>query len=246
MVSRQRKIDAIIVTHEHSDHVRGFPTLVKKFNIPVYTNEKTRKRSKDLLAPIATSEFVNGESFEIGDLEIEPFSVSHDAADPVAFNIKAEGSKLSYLSDLGQVTELVREKVRGLDALILESNHDPDLLLEAPYPWELKQRIKSRTGHLSNLEAGELVEELASNGERIQIIVAAHISENSNLPELAVNGLKSAWKRAKLRAEQIEPVFVAGSVSHATDLFVLKNSIYPSELKIPMDIRKSRKRFSST
>lgn len=193
------QLSAIVVTHEHTDHVAGIPVFLKRRQVPVFANSATfhASRQLSLVPPELRRTFQAGESFEIGDLVLEPFSVLHDASDPVAFRVRAGERALGIVTDLGQVTGLVRERTKELDAIVLETNHDPVLLQECPYPWELKQRISGRSGHLSNETAAELLEHLHNGSTRaLQVVIAAHISENSNDPVLAVDALKNAYAKA--------------------------------------------------
>ncbi len=189
-------IDAILVTHEHSDHINGIPVLAKKLSVPVYLNRGTFESARlfQKTGLENTIEIETGCSFEVGDLNVDPFTIPHDASDPVMFKFRANGHSLAVITDIGQVTNLVREKSRGVDALVIESNHDPELLQEAPYPWELKQRIAGRHGHLSNQGAAELVRELSAEvSNQMRVLIGAHVSENSNHPELVLDSLNAAW-----------------------------------------------------
>jgi phosphoribosyl 1,2-cyclic phosphodiesterase len=173
-------LSAIIITHEHSDHIYGVHTLSRRYKIPVYANEAT---SQFLGKMHAKENFITGEAFSIGDLHISPFSITHDAAEPVGFVIQSEGLKFGQATDLGKVTPLVRESLSHCNALVLESNHDPLMLQECSYTWQLKQRISSAHGHLSNHDAGTLLAELLHDG--LLHVVLGHLSENSNTPEVA-------------------------------------------------------------
>lgn len=175
------KIDAIIVTHEHSDHIHGIPTFSKRYRIPVYSNEGTSRHLKN---PFAIERFSTGDEFWIGGLRISPFSIVHDAEDPVGFVIRAEGLKFTQATDLGRVTPLVLESIRESNAIVLESNHDQELLENCSYPWELKQRISSSHGHLSNDTATSLLHDIVHPA--LLHVVLGHLSENSNTPERAL------------------------------------------------------------
>ncbi|RMF86028.1 MAG: MBL fold metallo-hydrolase [Nitrospinota bacterium] len=182
---RIEDIDAILVSHEHTDHIQGVGILARRFMIPVYTNEGTYRQSHLVMGevPIRRS-FVTGKPFHIHDVLFEPFSLSHDAEDPVGFVIRYGQRKVTILTDLGYVTHLVREKARGSHLLVLEFNHDPEMLKACPYPWPIKQRIRSRRGHLSNEEAGRLLKEVVH--QELEYVVLAHLSETSNHPDLAL------------------------------------------------------------
>jgi phosphoribosyl 1,2-cyclic phosphodiesterase len=214
-------IDAIVLTHEHEDHSSGARVFSSRHQTPVYANHATFGVCRHLhqIPSDKTEVFNSGCSFRIGELLFEPFSLVHDASDPVGFRVSAGGKTLAVTTDLGQVTTLVRERLRGIDALVLEANHDPVLLQDAPYPWSLKQRISSRQGHLSNETAGELLGEVSRlNGARLQVVVAAHISEKSNTPELAVEVFRRACQST---AQLHQPEIVAAGPARSTTKYRL-------------------------
>lgn len=179
-------LDAIIVTHEHSDHIMGLATVSKRYKIPIYSNKATGKQLK---RGYAHETFVTGETFSVEGLEIESFSIVHDAIDPVGFSIQSEGLKFVQATDLGRVTNSVSEALRGANAVVLESNHDQEMLMSCDYPWVLKQRIASSHGHLSNDCAGALLQEFSHSD--LNHVVLAHLSENSNRPDVALKTVKS-------------------------------------------------------
>ena len=205
-----QSIDAILVTHEHSDHVKGLSALSRKYKIPVFANRLTRK---ELGKVYAVEEFRSGENFWVGGIRILPFSIEHDAADPVGFVFNAEGLKFAQATDLGRVTPQVQEALSAAHALVLESNHDQQMLKECSYPWELKRRIASSHGHLSNDTAASLCAELLHSD--LQHVVLGHLSQNSNTPQLALGTFRSA-----VPAERLASVLCA-SVAEATPAFVL-------------------------
>jgi len=206
------QISGIILTHEHSDHVRGLGILCKSRPLPVYANRLTAEAvTTDPDWPenvrISWRLFSTGSSFELGDLLIESFSVPHDAYDPVGYVIRQPGSGISVgvLTDLGHVTKLVTERVRQMDALVIEANHDLKLLQEdAARPWALKQRIMSRHGHLSNEAAAALAGDVAC--DKLRQVFLAHLSRDCNRPELAQQAVSE-----KLRAIGARHVAVAVS-----------------------------------
>jgi phosphoribosyl 1,2-cyclic phosphodiesterase len=179
------EVQAVLVTHEHIDHVAGLKVLAGRLGLPVYCNEQTREFLRgDLAAYEGWKLFRSGDAFMVGDLEVESFPVPHDAYDPVAFTLAAGGRKVGILTDLGYATRLAVEKVRGCDALLLEANYDLDLLrLDGKRPWSVKQRIQSRHGHLSNQMAAEVALEVA--GDRLRHLFLGHLSQDCNRPELA-------------------------------------------------------------
>jgi phosphoribosyl 1,2-cyclic phosphodiesterase len=188
-------LSAIIVTHEHSDHIHGVGTLSRRYKLPVYANASTMEH---ISKPRAKEVFETGVDFSIGDIRITPFSIVHDASDPVGFAIVAEGFKLVLCTDLGRVTTLVEQHARGANAILLESNHDQEMLQSCSYTWELKQRIASTHGHLCNEAAGQLLEEIMH--PELFHIVLGHLSENSNTPALALETANRYLKRCEARS----------------------------------------------
>ncbi len=189
------EIDAILVGHEHSDHVQGLRALTGRHRRPVYLNRDTAEAAADHLPEKATVKiFTNGHPWEIGDLEILPFSVFHDSRDPVGFLITWQGQEVAIATDLGTPTRLVRQRLSNVRVAILEANHDPDLLLNGNRPWRLKQRINSSRGHLSNQAAADLLAE--ETGENLTDVFLAHISLDCNRPEQARRTVLAALKRA--------------------------------------------------
>jgi len=177
-------IDAILVTHEHSDHIRGVPVLSRRGNIPVYANPATYGAAGSNLNKLHRyCEFETGVAFYFQELAIHPFSVSHDTSDPVGFVITDGRYSLGYCTDTGRVTRLMQHRLAGCDGLVLESNHDPQLLKNGPYPPYLKQRVQSKNGHLANHEAAAFLKDLLHDA--LRQVVLAHISETNNQPQLA-------------------------------------------------------------
>ena len=184
------QVDAVLLTHEHTDHIRGVRAFSRRHQIPVFINERLYKSHQQHFTTSSLAQtFQPGETLQIASLELHPFSVSHDAVEPVCFTIKCNGVKLGIATDLGYVTSLVATRLSACDALVVEANHDSELLLSGPYPWQLKQRIKSRTGHLSNSQAGSLLRDVWHPG--LRTVVLAHISEKNNQPQLALNTVLS-------------------------------------------------------
>lgn len=188
------KLDGILVSHEHSDHIRGVGVLSRRFRLPVHINGATGKSASSRLGRLHDSvRFDNGTGFMINKLVIHPFSTSHDASDSSGFTIKRNGTKIGVATDLGIATAMVKHHLKDCNLLIVEANHDPGMLISGPYPWHLKQRIKGRTGHLSNRDSKELLKELM-NG-RLSHIVLAHLSETNNTPDKALGEVGLAMNR---------------------------------------------------
>jgi len=184
-------ISAVLITHEHSDHVGGLHVMAKKFRMPVFMTRATHAAwegtFKDSAGNCVRAErleiFEPGRGFQIGDIDVMPFTIPHDAADPVGFTFRAEGVKLGYATDLGYLAQNVRLALAGCHGLLVESNHDLEMLRVGPYPWAVKQRVMSRVGHLSN-EA--LADFLSSDYDgEAAFLVLAHLSEQNNHPEIA-------------------------------------------------------------
>lgn len=270
-------LDAIVITHEHMDHVNGLAVTARKLGIPVYFTEPTHRAWMRWLTPrrqmtyaqwleqcrrqaaerqaesvadegladppdaeaeskaeeIACSPepetaripsrkedptwlpaveyFAAGQPFQIGDIDVSPFTIPHDAADPVGFVFRAEGVRMALATDLGYIPPNVKAQLKGLDLLLLESNHDLEMLRDGPYPWAVKQRVLSRVGHLSNEAAAEYLES-GYDGQAAYVILA-HLSESNNLPELArvtaeraLNGRASLLGNRLILANQHEPL----------------------------------------
>lgn len=178
-------IDAIIISHEHSDHIKGAGILSRRFKLPVFINEKTYKASESNLGALNEKIIIEcGTSFNVNTLTVHPFSVSHDAADPAGFVVSQNGIKIGIATDLGIANLIVKERLKSCNVLIIECNHDPVMLMaNNSYPEILKQRVKSRKGHLANQDTRNLIEELMH--DKLSHIILAHLSEENNTPERA-------------------------------------------------------------
>jgi phosphoribosyl 1,2-cyclic phosphodiesterase len=249
-------IDALLITHEHQDHVQGVSVLARKLGIPVYFTQATHRawmrwmmpqkrltyaawlarRQQDLAqaqqaalldkttedngaeeedaaeGSVATQEdpcrlpsvqyFVAGDNFSIGDIAITPFTIPHDAADPVGFVLEAEGVRMAIATDLGYMPPNVKMATRNCDVLMLESNHDLEMLRDGPYPWSVKQRVMSRVGHLSNEAASDFLQK--NYDGNASYVVLAHLSKCNNLPELArVTAERALRDRMSLLANKL-------------------------------------------
>jgi len=186
-------VNGILVTHEHSDHIKGLGVLARKYDIPIYATPGTIEAVKATgsLGKIEESLFVEIQadtSFIIGDLEIAPFRVSHDAAEPVAYRVECGNKSMAVATDLGIYTEYTVDKLKGLDVLLLEANHDIHMLEVGAYPYYLKQRISGDRGHLSNESAGKLLCRLLH--DHLEAIQLGHLSKENNYAKLAYETVK--------------------------------------------------------
>ncbi len=179
------QIDAILITHEHTDHIRGLDVLAGRWDIPIFANGDTAKALLPLFKKRPRLKiFSTGELFEFGDVEVHPFSVQHDAVDPVAFTMKARGVKLGVCADLGFATTLVVNQLKDCDYLYVEANHQPSMVHACSRPAVYRQRVLSRQGHLSNEQCARLIGEVFHPG--LKHIHLAHLSSECNSPELAL------------------------------------------------------------
>ena len=181
------QLSGIVVTHEHGDHINGVARLARKHAIPVWMTHGTRQAQCDALADL--TEITPLHSFAIGELQVQPYAVPHDAAEPVQYVFSDGAKRLGVLTDTGCSTPHIEATLNGCDALVLECNHDPYMLANGDYPASLKQRVGGRFGHLNNAEAAALLARL--DYRRLQHIVAAHLSRKNNTRELAVTALSA-------------------------------------------------------
>ena len=200
------ELDAIFVTHEHSDHISGLGVFSRKYNVPIYATPKTLDaiRGCRSLGAIDDGLFQTvkaDESFTIKDMTVNPMRISHDAAEPVAYRFSYGKQKIGVITDLGTYNDYTIESLRGMDALLLEANHDVNMLQVGPYPYPLKQRILGDRGHLSNENSGRLLSRLLH--DKLQYIVLGHLSKENNLPELA-------YETVKLEITQSDTQYKAG------------------------------------
>lgn len=185
------ELKAIVVSHEHNDHVQGVGVMARRYGLPVYISPATAAAAAGQLGRIADlRSFEIGRTFAINDLEIHPFATSHDAEDPAGFTIGHQVHKIGIATDLGIATGMVKHHLKNCSLLVLEANHDPEMLATGPYPWPLKQRIKSRNGHLSNEESRDLLGEIKHGG--LCHVILAHLSETNNTPEKALQAVQQA------------------------------------------------------
>ncbi|MBN1958189.1 MAG: MBL fold metallo-hydrolase [Desulfuromonadales bacterium] len=186
-------LDAILVTHEHHDHVGGIGPLARRFDLAVHIDPLTHSVLPNLGKIDQLQYFTAGETFRFRDLEISPFSTTHDAINPVGFTIASSEGKIGFATDLGVPTRLVAEQLKACRVVVLEANHDDQMLQDGPYPWSLKERIRSRHGHLSNRDSLRLLEEITWPG--LEALFLAHLSEENNCPELAEESFQQTLKQ---------------------------------------------------
>jgi phosphoribosyl 1,2-cyclic phosphodiesterase len=175
-------LDAVLITHEHSDHVCGLIPLLKKHKLPVYVSWLTAPTMAWGDFEPRLESFMAGEHFRIGDIEVDTFTIPHDAVDPVGFCIQADGVRVGVVTDLGYMPDSVKFHLRGAEFLLLESNHDNEMLKVGPYPWSVKQRVMGRNGHLSN----DMVSQFILDGMDgcLKTLVLGHLSEHNNHPAI--------------------------------------------------------------
>ncbi len=190
-----RPIDAVLVTHGHLDHIRGVLPFSSQCRVPVYMNEGTRDEAPDLQQIVRWEGFRSDSSFSIGDLQVESFPVSHDAAEPVGFRFASNGVCGTLVTDLGELNTTVIDRLSGCDWLVLESNHDEEMLKIGPYPWQVKQRVLSKKGHLSNQELSTFLTHHFDH--RASHLFLAHLSRQNNDPQIALESAHRALRQAQ-------------------------------------------------
>jgi phosphoribosyl 1,2-cyclic phosphodiesterase len=195
------RIDGILITHEHTDHCNGLPQMLGLWKAPLYVTEPTmdalRRTLPDTLDKrLRGMEAIQaGQSFLVGDIDVHAFQIPHDAADPIGFTFRTNGTKMALVTDLGYMPNHVKVHLRDCDCVVLESNHDLDMLKVGPYPWVVKQRVLSRTGHLSNHAVSEYLADPDGFDARARYLVLAHLSQENNNPYTAEISAKEALDR---------------------------------------------------
>ncbi len=186
------EICAILVSHEHRDHVKGVGILSRRYDIPVYATERTWPKLVDFIGEIKhnNDKEIHKSGFEINDIFVSPFPLSHDAVDPVGFNLNIKNIKISIATDCGVFSSVMKDRLKDSNCLILESNHDPNMLKNGSYPSFLKKRVRGVKGHLSNDDLAEQLGEITST--KTNNIILAHLSEENNNPKLAYMSAKKA------------------------------------------------------
>lgn len=183
-------LNGILITHEHTDHIQGLAMIAAKLGIPVYANRDTANFIRSQFEEkFDLKIFQTGSYFEVDDIGVEVFTLPHDALDPVGFAFHTQSGKIGFVTDLGHITGLVVERLRASKILVVEANHDVEMLKNDPFrPWHLKQRIMSKHGHLSNESAAELITRTIS--DELKHLMLAHLSRDCNKPELALRAVK--------------------------------------------------------
>lgn len=193
-------IDAILVTHEHTDHIQGLKLLAYRMGIPILANTETAKGIVEYFHDCPKFKiFSTGETFEFADLTIHPFSVQHDTPDPVAFTIRTCGLKMGFCTDLGFVTSLVANQLRDCNYLYVEANHQPSMVHASSRPMIYKQRVLGRNGHLSNESCGQLLAQVAHSG--LKHVHLAHLSSECNSPEVALQVIREILEKNGMRLD---------------------------------------------
>lgn len=193
------ELNAILISHEHIDHIKGAGILSRRYNIPIYANRGTWESMDGLIGPVAvdnTGFFDTGIEFEIGDVCIKSFPIPHDAAEPVGFNLFAGNKKVTIATDIGHINTVLMNCLEMSELILLESNHDTEMLKVGSYPWSLKKRISGGMGHLSNDMAGKVICRLAEKGTRRFML--GHLSRENNFPELAYQTVYNALCESKM------------------------------------------------
>lgn len=206
-------LHAILVSHEHHDHVTAVGPLARRYNLPVYIDQQTHAALPKLGKIEQLRLFSAGEKFSCRGLTISSFSTTHDAINPVGFVVDSTEGRIGFATDLGMSTRLVNEHLQDCRVLVLEANHDEQMLLDGPYPWPLKQRIRSRHGHLSNHDTGRLLQDVSWSG--LDALFLAHLSEENNCPQLVAEMFYQV-----LQKRGHDPQIVVGRQHQASSCFV--------------------------
>lgn len=217
-----KSINALLVTHEHVDHIRGAGILSRMFNIPVYANNNTWGALKSSIGRVDDENIKTieiDETFSIGDIEVKAFKTPHDAVDSVGYSIFSGGKKVSIATDIGHVSENVFNNIKDSDLLMLESNHDEEMLKFGPYPYVLKRRILSDIGHLSNNDAGKAIVRLM--GSKYMTVILGHLSEKNNYPELAYQTVLSVLNDNNIKIDKDIKIDMANR-NNVSNFFELK------------------------
>jgi len=196
-------LDCILISHEHSDHIKSAGLLSRKFDIPIYANESTWIAMEKHLEEVSSANkriFDASKTFLVKDIAVKPYSIPHDAASPVGFCFFCGNKKVSIATDLGHTNSEILNMIKDSDMVILESNHDPGLLQSGPYPYFLKKRIMGKNGHLSNIDAGHALVDMVKC--KVTHVLLAHLSKENNLPQLAYNTVKDILLKVGIKPDR--------------------------------------------
>jgi len=192
-----RKLKAVFISHEHSDHMRGARVLAKRLNIPIWLTAKTYYATYKNMQPAYPQFFAPGSELQIGEFTVHPFLKNHDAAEPCSFRVEYSGKNIGVFTDIGKACNNVTSQLAKCDVLFLETNYDEQKLTNGSYPFFLKKRIASSVGHLSNIQALELLED--HGGKNLKCVFLSHLSAENNTPELALTSFKTLESKFKVR-----------------------------------------------
>ena len=217
-------IDAILITHEHSDHIKGLGVLARKYRLPIYATRGTimeirRQRGLGEIDPALFHEIRSGESFRIGNMDIHAFAIPHDARDPVSFRVDDGKFRIGTVTDLGYFDESILAALAGCDILYAEANHDIRMLETGPYPYQLKVRILGNYGHLSNESSGQMIGHLLN--EKLQRVILGHLSKENNYPELALKAVQYELE-SSFAQSGMQPEICVAPRDCALDLITMK------------------------
>jgi len=202
-LTRMEDLAAILITHEHSDHVKSLRTMTKKVpHIRTYANQGTWEQVQDLVKEEQRAVFETGTTFVIGDIKVKPFPICHDAVEPVGFSFYDGSKQISIVTDTGCLNNEIFEEIREADLLILEANHDVEMLRIGRYPWFLKQRILGEKGHLSNVDAASTICRLLAETKKYRHVLLAHLSRENNFPEMAYQTIKNLLEESDYFIDQ--------------------------------------------
>lgn len=199
-----KSLDAILVTHEHGDHIKGLGVFSRRHRLPIYANEKTWKAMATSIGDMPIEQkfvFQTGDMQSFGDIDVESFGVSHDAAEPMFFVFRHQRKQLTLLTDVGYVSDKIKGTIKQSDAYIIEANHDINMLMAGRYPWNVKRRILGDSGHISNDDAGAALKDVLD--DRMKKIYLAHLSKDNNMKELARMSVQQTLEQHGLRRGEL-------------------------------------------
>ncbi|MCG8484346.1 MAG: MBL fold metallo-hydrolase [Clostridia bacterium] len=221
------EIEAILVTHEHTDHIKGAGIFSRKYDTPIYANEATWQAMQSSIGKVKEHNiktFTTGEEMLIKDVDIKSYHISHDAVEPVGFSFYKNDVQVSIATDLGCMTSEILEEITHADFLVLEANHDIEMLKMGRYPWYLKKRILSEKGHLSNIDAGKALTHILKTNDKERDVLLAHLSHENNFPQMAYQTVKNILEE--------ENIYIGQDIRIHTALREETSEIYPISKKV--------------